>query len=62
VLLGWFLVAGIVQAAEAPVKFLFAYAATLDCQRAGILRKYNLEPQLIYNNHDELTVWRIFLH
>src|SRR5262245_35677982 len=51
----WILMAGSSQAAEAPVKFLFAYGAIGGnamplwmAKEQGIFRKYNLEPQLIY--------------
>ena len=54
-LLGWFLIAATAQAAEAPIKFLFAYGAIGGnamplwiAKEQGIFRKYNLEPQLIY--------------
>jgi NitT/TauT family transport system substrate-binding protein len=50
-----YLCAGATHAAEAPVKFLFAYGAIGGnamplwiAKEQGIFRKYNLEPQLIY--------------
>jgi len=51
----WNLCAGTVHAAEAPVRFMFAYGAIGGnavplwvAKEQGIFRKYNLDPQLIY--------------
>jgi len=54
VFLSW-LAAGLVQAAEAPAKFILAYGAIGGnamplwiAKEQGIFRKYNLDPQLVY--------------
>ncbi|HLN85887.1 MAG TPA: ABC transporter substrate-binding protein [Candidatus Limnocylindrales bacterium] len=55
IVLLWFAFASHLYAAEAPIKFLFAYGAIGGnamplwvAKEQGIFRKYNLEPQLIY--------------